>query len=54
LFAFCLFAGQAVGVTAAGYSFDHWGAVPLLAVPAMALTLAGSLFARALERREPD
>jgi hypothetical protein len=25
---FCLFAGQAIGVTAAGYAFDHWGEVP--------------------------
>jgi predicted MFS family arabinose efflux permease len=54
LFAFCLFAGQAIGVTGAGYSFDHWGAAPLLAVPAVALTMAGWSFARALERRSQE
>jgi predicted MFS family arabinose efflux permease len=54
LFAFCLFAGQAIGVSAAGYSVDHWGAVPLLLVPALALALAGWLFARALKRRSRD
>jgi predicted MFS family arabinose efflux permease len=51
LFAFCLFTGQAIGVTAAGYAFDHWGEVPLLLVPAVALTLAGLWFARALRLR---
>jgi predicted MFS family arabinose efflux permease len=51
LFAFCLFAGQAIGVTAAGYAFDHWGHVPLLLAPALALTLAGWWFSRALRRR---
>src|SRR6185369_8972635 len=51
LFAFCLFVGQAIGVTAAGYAFDHWGYVPLLLAPALALTLAGWWFARALQRR---
>jgi predicted MFS family arabinose efflux permease len=51
LFAFCLFVGQAIGVTAAGYAFDHWGPVPLLLAPAIALMLAGGWFARALQRR---
>jgi len=51
LFAFCLFVGQALGVTAAGYAFDRWGHVPLLLVPAIALTLAGWWFARALRQR---
>jgi predicted MFS family arabinose efflux permease len=54
LFAFCLFAGQAIGVTAAGYAFDHWGYVPLLLVPAGALALAGWWFARALRRRATE
>lgn len=54
LFAFCLFVGQAIGVTAAGYAFDHWGAVPLLLAPALALVLAGWRFALALQRREQD
>lgn len=51
LFAFCLFVGQAIGVSAAGYAFDHIGAAPLLLAPALALPLAGWAFARALERR---
>jgi predicted MFS family arabinose efflux permease len=51
LFAFCLFFGQAMGVTAAGYAFDHWGEVPLLLAPAVAMTLMGWWFARALNRR---
>lgn len=51
LFAFCLFAGQALGVTLAGYLFDHGGPAPLLLLPALALPLAGWAFARALERR---
>ncbi len=51
LFAFCLFFGQAAGVSAAGYAFDRWGAVPLLLAPAVALSAAGWWFARALRRR---
>ncbi len=51
LFAFCLFVGQAIGVSAAGFLFDHVGATPLLLVPALALPLAGWGFARALRRR---
>jgi predicted MFS family arabinose efflux permease len=54
LFAFCLFVGQAIGVTAAGYAFDHWGYVPLLLAPALALALAGWGFAGALQRRAQD
>jgi hypothetical protein len=50
LFAFFLFAGQAMGVTAAGWTFDHLGHVPLLLAPALALPLAGWGFARALQR----
>ena len=48
LFAFCLFVGQAIGVTLAGYAFDHLGHGPLLLAPALALPLAGWGFARAL------
>jgi predicted MFS family arabinose efflux permease len=54
LFAFCLFVGQAIGVTAAGYTFDHLGAVPLLLVPALALPLAGWAFARGLQWHRGD
>jgi predicted MFS family arabinose efflux permease len=51
LFAFCLFFGQAMGVTAAGFAYDRWGHVPLLLVPALSLTLVGWWFARALRQR---
>ncbi|WP_298932331.1 MFS transporter [uncultured Ramlibacter sp.] len=51
LFAFSLFGGQALGVSLAGYAFDHLGPAPLLLVPAAALPLAGAWFARALARR---
>jgi predicted MFS family arabinose efflux permease len=51
LFAFCFFIGQAIGVTLAGYAYDHAGALPLLLVPAVALPVAGFLFSRALLRR---
>jgi len=51
LFAFCLFVGQAIGVTLAGYAFDHLGHAPLLLGPALALPLAGWGFAWALGRR---
>ena len=51
LFAFCLFAGQAAGVSIAGFLFDHVGPAPLLLLPAVALPLAGWGFAHALKRR---
>lgn len=51
LFAFCLFTGQAIGVSLAGFAFDHWGALPLLLVPAVALPATGWAFARAVQRR---
>ncbi len=51
IFAFCLFFGQAIGVTAAGWAFDHWGGAGLLVAPMLALPLVGVLFARALARR---
>jgi predicted MFS family arabinose efflux permease len=51
LFAFCLFVGQAIGVSLAGWAFDHAGALPLLLVPAAALPLLGWGFAGALRRR---
>ena len=50
-FAFCLFTGQAIGVSLAGYAFDHVGPAPLLLVPALVLPLTGWVFARALHRR---
>ena len=51
LFAFCLFVGQAIGVTVAGSLFDHIGPTPFLLLPALALPLAGWGFAHALRRR---
>jgi predicted MFS family arabinose efflux permease len=51
LFAFCLFMGQAVGVSLAGWSFDHAGMAALLLPPALAMPIAGELFARAQRRR---
>jgi predicted MFS family arabinose efflux permease len=51
IFAFCLFTGQALGVTISGYAFDHAGPAALLLVPAVALPLAGWGFARALRKR---
>jgi predicted MFS family arabinose efflux permease len=51
LFAFCLFAGQALGVTLAGMAVDRLGFAPLLIAPALALPAAGAWFARALRRR---
>jgi predicted MFS family arabinose efflux permease len=51
LFASSFFVGQAIGVTLAGWAFDHAGAAALLLPPALALPLAGLAFARALRRR---
>lgn len=51
-FAFCLFVGQAIGVTAAGAAFDHLGPAPMLLGPALALPLAGWGFARSLRRHQ--
>ena len=51
LFAFCLFTGQAIGVSVAGFLFDHVGSTPLLLVPAVVLPLAGWRLARALRLR---
>ena len=51
VFASCLFTGQAVGVTLAGFAFDHAGPAALLLVPAVAMPLAGAGFAMALRRR---
>lgn len=52
IFAFCLFVGQAIGASIAGYSLDRWGFVAMLVVPAIALPLVGWWFARALGRRK--
>jgi predicted MFS family arabinose efflux permease len=51
LFAFCLFVGQALGVSLSGWAFDRWGWGPMLLGPSVALPLAGWWFARELQRR---
>lgn len=50
LFAFCLFTGQAVGVTLSGLAFDHGGPAWLLLPAALGVPLAAWAFARALQR----
>lgn len=50
VFAFCLFAGQAIGVTLSGFAFDHGGPAWLLLPAAIGLPLACWGFARALGR----
>ncbi|HZY19081.1 MAG TPA: MFS transporter [Ramlibacter sp.] len=51
LFAFCLFTGQALGVTLAGGAFDRFGPLAVLTASALALPAAGIAFARALRTR---
>ncbi len=51
LFAFCLFGGQALGVTLAGWSVDHLGYAPMLVTAAAGIAVAGWAFAGALGRR---
>jgi predicted MFS family arabinose efflux permease len=51
LFAFCLFVGQAIGVSLAGWAFDRWGYAPMLLGTTVALPLVGGWFARELQRR---
>lgn len=51
MFAFCLFTGQAAGVSLAGVAFDHAGPAALLVPPMLLLPLAGWAFARGLKRR---
>ncbi len=51
MFAFCLFVGQAIGVSLGGLAFDHWGPTILLLVPAVLLSITGWAFAAALGRR---
>ena len=51
LFAFCFFNGQAIGVSLAGYAYDHGGPLPLLVVPAIALPVLGWSFAAAMRHR---
>lgn len=53
LFAFSLFAGQALGVTLSGSALDRLGFAPLLAVPAVVLAAAGAWLARAMAARAP-
>lgn len=50
VFAFCLFAGQAIGVTLSGLAFDYGGPAWLLLPAALGLPLAAWAFARALQR----
>ena len=51
LFAFCLFFGQALGVSLAGFAFDHLGRGPMLLAPAVALPLGGWALSVALRTR---
>jgi predicted MFS family arabinose efflux permease len=51
LFSACLFGGQAIGVTASGWTIDHLGYTPMLIAAAIATPLAGWAFAAALRRR---
>jgi predicted MFS family arabinose efflux permease len=51
LFAFCFFIGQAGGVSAAGWAYDHVGPALLLLLPAVMLPLNAWNFARGLNRR---
>lgn len=48
LFAFCLFAGQALGVCLAGLAFDRIGLAAAMSASALVLPLVGMGFARAL------
>lgn len=48
VFAFCLFTGQAIGVTLSGIAFDHGGPAWLLLPAALGLPVAAWAFARAL------
>lgn len=50
LFAFCLFGGQALGVTLAAWSIDHLGYTAMLVTAAVGLAMAGWAFAGALGR----
>jgi predicted MFS family arabinose efflux permease len=51
LFAFCLFVGQAIGVSLSGFALDRLGFAPLLAAPAFVLAVAGAWLARAMGAR---
>jgi predicted MFS family arabinose efflux permease len=53
MFAFSLFAGQALGVSLSGYALDRLGFAPLLAVPAVVLAVAGVALSRAMGARDP-
>ena len=53
LFAFALFSGQALGVMAAGAVIDRWGYWPWFSVAAVAMLLAGLMFARAIHKHSP-
>lgn len=49
-FAFCLFAGQAIGVTLCGLAFDHGGPAWLLLPAVVGIPLAAWAFAQVLQR----
>lgn len=51
VFAFCLFTGQAIGVTLAGLALDHGGGDWMLLPAALGLPVVGWGFARALQRQ---
>lgn len=53
LFSFCLFGGQAIGVSLCGYTFDNFGPSIMLLSAAVVLPLVCWCFARALRRRQP-
>ena len=52
IFACFLFLGQSVGVILAAQVFVHWGPTWGFAIPGVALTLIGLVFAQQLRRRE--
>lgn len=51
LFAFCLFVGQAIGLTISGWAIDRFGYGPMLATAGLALPIVGWRFASAMQRR---
>jgi len=51
LFAFCLFFGQAIGVTLAGLAYDRIGPALFFLVPGLLLPAVGAAFAAALRAR---
>jgi len=54
IFSAALYIGQTVGVTAGGAIVDHFTAVPLFVIAAIAMLLLGLWFARELKRRHSE